>query len=340
MMDCVFVPYTAHGHVNPMLPVVGELVARGHRVRVVLSGTRFEDVVRRTGAEPVVSPPDHVVRVAPTARPPEIAAWIRNRTHRRLAWSAAARRCEREFAAARPDLVIADPMVPWARRLARRHALPVVTFWTTHAGTAAGSGPALVNALPELQPRAHRFSFVGPLIAPVTTEDCPAPDGPTLLVSPGTVFARTPEFFRRIARAFSGTEWTVLIATSHTPPSALGPLPDNVIARRWLPQRQLLPRVDAFLTHGGMNSVQEALAHGARMLVAPRSREQRATARRLAELGLAHVWDPATSLVPGVERLLRDGRVLANTTSMRSRLATYPAASLAADALQAANGKC
>lgn len=339
MMDCVFVPYTAHGHVNPMLPVVAELASRGHRVRVILSGTRFEDVVRRTGAEPVVSRPDHVVRVAPTARPPEIAAWIRNRTRRRVAWSAAARRCEREFAA-RPDLVIADPMVPWARRLARRHALPVVAFWTTHAGTAARSGPALVNALPELQPRAHRFSFVGPLIAPATTEDWSAPDGPTLLVSPGTVFARTPEFFRRIARAFTGTEWTVLIATSHTQPSALGSLPANVIARPWLPQRQLLPRVDAFLTHGGMNSVQEALAQGARMLVTPRSREQRATARRLAGLGLAHVWDPATSLVPAVERLLRDGRVLAKTTSMRSRLATYPAASLAADVLQDANGKC
>lgn len=344
MVDCVFVPYMAQGHVNPALPVIAELVARGDRVRVVLSGRRFEDAVRRLGAEPVVSPPGHVVRVAATRGPREVAAWIGDRTRRRAAWSAAARRCEREFTERRPDLVVCDPMAPWGGRLARRLGLPVVRFWTTYARTAVDDGLAVVNTLPELQPRAHRFDgrfrFAGPLLAPIGQECPPGHDRPALLVSLGTVFARTPEFFVEIARAFAATDWTVLMATSHTPPSALGPLPANVIARRWVPQRSLLAQVDVFLTHGGMNSVQEALVQGVRMLVAPRNREQRHTARRLVELGLAHIWDPVTSLSLAVDRLLGDRRLQANTLRMRSRLEDHPAASIAADAIHDANRTC
>ncbi|MFI1017861.1 macrolide family glycosyltransferase [Streptomyces sp. NPDC020965] len=45
-----FFNYPAHGHVNPTLPVVAELVARGHRVTYVVA-SHFADVVAATGAE-------------------------------------------------------------------------------------------------------------------------------------------------------------------------------------------------------------------------------------------------------------------------------------------------
>lgn len=45
-----FFNYPAHGHVNPTLPVVAELVGRGHRVTYVVA-SHFADVVAATGAE-------------------------------------------------------------------------------------------------------------------------------------------------------------------------------------------------------------------------------------------------------------------------------------------------
>lgn len=45
-----FFNYPAHGHVNPTLPVVAELVNRGHRVTYAVA-SHFADVVAATGAE-------------------------------------------------------------------------------------------------------------------------------------------------------------------------------------------------------------------------------------------------------------------------------------------------
>ncbi|MGH3973302.1 MAG: hypothetical protein ACRDS9_08250 [Pseudonocardiaceae bacterium] len=43
----------AHGHLNPSLPVITELVARGHRVSYVVPES-FAQIVASTGAVPVV----------------------------------------------------------------------------------------------------------------------------------------------------------------------------------------------------------------------------------------------------------------------------------------------
>ena len=54
-------------------------------------------------------------------------------------------------------------------------------------------------------------------------------------------------------------------------PEALGPVPDNVILRPWVPQLEMLARADVFGTHGGMNSTMEALASAVPLVVVPSS---------------------------------------------------------------------
>ncbi len=60
MAAFLFCTKPAHGHVNPLLPLARELVARGHRV-TWYTGTAFAEAVRATGAEhaPVKRPPDY-----------------------------------------------------------------------------------------------------------------------------------------------------------------------------------------------------------------------------------------------------------------------------------------
>lgn len=339
MAGFVFVPYSAHGHVNPMLPVIAELVARGERVRVVAGG-RFARQVTSLGASAMVPRVEHQVRVPARWRAADLADRARLRMRRRMAWRAAAEMCAEDFAADRPDLLVVDPMAPWSGRLARRLDIAAVRFWTTHARSPHRAGLSLVNSLPEFQPGRHRFGadfqFVGPLVAPdlVEHDDLlwrPEPGRPVLMVSPGTVFARRDEFFAVVVREFGDTEWLVLIATGHTPVSALGDLPANIVARSWLPQRRLLAHASVLLTHGGMNSVQEALVHGVPMLLAPRSREQQRTTTRVVQLGLGRRF---TRLVySDAQELAADPAVRAAHEVMSDRARSRRGARLAADQL-------
>ena len=50
-----FVSMPAHGHINPTLPLVAELVGRGHRVSYA-TGASMLEAVRSAGAEPVEAP--------------------------------------------------------------------------------------------------------------------------------------------------------------------------------------------------------------------------------------------------------------------------------------------
>ncbi|MET0297177.1 MAG: glycosyltransferase, partial [Microbacterium sp.] len=55
MSDLVFASVPIHGHVAPLLPLARHFVDRGDRVRF-LTGSRFADAVRATGAEHVRLP--------------------------------------------------------------------------------------------------------------------------------------------------------------------------------------------------------------------------------------------------------------------------------------------
>ncbi|MBC9726298.1 nucleotide disphospho-sugar-binding domain-containing protein [Streptomyces sp. TRM68367] len=217
----------------------------------------------------------------------------------------------------------------------------------------AGAARALVNTVPELQPAREsfdeRFHFVGPLrrepagtggSAAGYADDLPwdrIEREPSLYVSTGTMFTRGPEFFRKIADAFASSRWLVVLATSHTDPADLGPLPDNVIARSYVPQSAVLARCDAFLSHGGMNSALEGLALGKPMVLVPRAADQRETARRLAETG-AGVVVPAESegarFVAAVDEVTTDENVRRRLDELSARMRQVDGPTAAAEVLE------
>lgn len=58
----LFVPFPSHGHVNPALPIMAELAARGERVHVVV-GREFAEAASDVGATPILLPRDFEVYV-------------------------------------------------------------------------------------------------------------------------------------------------------------------------------------------------------------------------------------------------------------------------------------
>ncbi|HEY9378200.1 MAG TPA: nucleotide disphospho-sugar-binding domain-containing protein, partial [Jiangellaceae bacterium] len=61
-------------------------------------------------------------------------------------------------------------------------------------------------------------------------------------------------------------------------PAVLGPQPDNVVVRLYVPQAELLPHCQAVVTHGGSGTMLGALAQGLPLLVVPQGADQYANA--------------------------------------------------------------
>ena len=109
-------------------------------------------------------------------------------------------------------------------------------------------------------------------------------------------------FFRRCVEAFRGTGVRVVMSIGNSArPGCLGTLPPTITVRRNVPQLEVLSRASLFVTHGGMNSVNEALYYGVPMVVVPMGNDQPTVARRVAELGLGEALD-ARSATPAALR--------------------------------------
>jgi MGT family glycosyltransferase len=133
------------------------------------------------------------------------------------------------------------------------------------------------------------FVFVGPSIPPARDAATDFPferlDGrPLVYVSLGTTFHNAPEFYRASFEALGGGPWQVVLSTGGAPP-ALGAVPENFLVRRFVPQLALLERANAFVTHGGMNSANEALYFGVPLVVVPQRGDQYMVGARVAQLG-------------------------------------------------------
>jgi MGT family glycosyltransferase len=110
------------------------------------------------------------------------------------------------------------------------------------------------------------FHFVGPSINSNARETADFPwhllqDGRLLIyISLGTIYHNKADFYQMVFATFADHPGQfVLSAGRMTDIAALGPIPDNFIVHNFVPQLELLPRVDAFITHGGMNSINEGL---------------------------------------------------------------------------------
>lgn len=113
-------------------------------------------------------------------------------------------------------------------------------------------------------------------------------DRPLVYASLGTVFHRIPGRLEAILEGLARVECSVVVSVgADTPPDRFPPQPPHVRLAAHVPQPLLLECCDLFVTHGGMNSVREALAAGVPMVVAPVVMDHPYNAARCAALGVA-----------------------------------------------------
>lgn len=98
---------------------------------------------------------------------------------------------------------------------------------------------------------------------------------PVIYMSLGSQIYFQPRMFRTVVDAVRGRPVQLVISVGDLLSTGLlGELPANVVAVPYAPQLQLLERAAVMVTHGGANSVMEALTFGVPLLITPICNDQ------------------------------------------------------------------
>lgn len=191
--------------------------------------------------------------------------------------------------------------------------------------------------------------YVGSLARSRVADETPFPwnrlDGRKLIyASLGTVPRATKantRVYRTIAEACAGLEAQLVIAFGKWSERApnwrelVGELPGDPLIVDFAPQLLLLQRADLMVTHGGQNTVLEAIHAGVPMVVLPWGADQPALAARIDHAGIGlrdsfHRPDP-NRLRAKIRRVLSDSSFRQRMTAVQAAVVSAGGASYAAD---------
>ena len=195
-------------------------------------------------------------------------------------------------------------------------------------------GCNLVYTLRDFQPFSRqfpedRFHFLGPSVYDRREAAFPPLPRPVICISLGTILKGADTFFRTCIDAFREEAVTVVLSVGREYDiRRLGTLPENFHVRDHIPQITVLKQSSLFITHGGMNSVSEAMAEGVPMIVLPFVSDQPVNARQVARLGLGKVLDPKTltsaQLRSTALSILSDSNIQTRVQAMKAQVTQSP----------------
>jgi len=192
----------------------------------------------------------------------------------------------------------------------------------------------LVYTLRSFQPSAEdfpeeQFHYIGPSVYDRKEEDFPILPKGVICISLGTILKGAEKFFRVCVDAFQNENVTVVMSVGRRFDIAkLGKIPENFIVKNQIPQVSVLKQARAFITHGGMNSVSEAMVHGVPMVVIPFVSDQPVNARQVEKMGLGKVLDyksiTADALRDAAFAIMENQQIRENLQKIQNEIATAP----------------
>ena len=335
MSKIVFFCIPAHGHTNPTLGVVRELVSRGHQVWYY-SYNIMREKIESAGAtfvscddydmEQKLTPKDSV-RVGK-----DLAFSTKILVDTTLALDDKV--CE-DMKRLKPDCIVADSMAVWGKAIAIKLGIPFVSSTTTFAFNQYSakimkqgigelvrmliSMPKIIKNIKRLQDKGYpiksvldiiqnddnthtivytssdfqpcadtfsdKYVFVGPSIRPATDKIVKTKEK-LIYISMGTVNNDMMPLYKTCITTLADTEYQVIISVGNLVSiNEFGKMPENISVYEHVDQIAVLQAADIFLSHCGMNSVNESLYFGVPLLMLPQTAEQGGVAERVHQLG-------------------------------------------------------
>lgn len=147
----------------------------------------------------------------------------------------------------------------------------------------------IVYTSKEFQPMVETFSnkyyFVGPSVVNDVYKKT-LNNRKQIYISLGTVNNQNHNFYRNCINAFKNCEIDVVMSVGKdTDIKSLGHIPNNFCVKNSVRQIEVLQNTDVFITHCGMNSVNESLYYGVPMVLFPQQSEQKMVGQRVSDLG-------------------------------------------------------
>ncbi len=212
----------------------------------------------------------------------------------------------------------------------------------------ATAGPQLLLNYPERlhDPARTRLlpphTFLGSAVRDETPDagvtawlDGPDPR-PIVYVSFGSFLSARHDVLARVVAALRPLDVRVALTTGSADTGGWGTLPGHWLVREHLPQVAVLDRAALAVTHGGNNSVTEALNRGVPLLVLPFSTDQFAAAAAVEGAALGIGLDPNTATVAALRSAITgvlQGAAPAAARELGSALRARPGRDVARDAL-------
>jgi MGT family glycosyltransferase len=170
-------------------------------------------------------------------------------------------------------------------------------------------------------------------------------EGPLVYLSLGSLGSADVSLMEKLVAELADSPYRVIV--SKGPQADEYELADNMVGEEFLPQTSILPQVDLVITHGGNNTVTEALFFGKPMVALPLFWDQYDNAQRLDETGFGVRLDTyghdGAELTAAIDRLLGDeelgGRLAAISRSLREFEGTRRAADLIEEAIADSAGR-
>lgn len=173
------------------------------------------------------------------------------------------------------------------------------------------AGLNLIYTLKEYQPYIEDFSndlfkFLGPSIYDRNEEFLFVKTRPIIYISLGTIVKGAKVFFKQCIEDFKNEDVDVILSCGNFDIRKLKSVPSNIHIYTRVPQIEVLKIADVFVTHGGMNSVSEALVYGVPMVVIPFASDQFVNAECVEKLGVGKKLDDMHALKSLVSSVMMD----------------------------------
>ncbi|HKF81499.1 MAG TPA: nucleotide disphospho-sugar-binding domain-containing protein [Solirubrobacterales bacterium] len=162
-------------------------------------------------------------------------------------------------------------------------------------------------------------------------------EGSLVYLSLGSLGSADVELMRKLIAELAEAPYRIVV--SKGPQHAELELAENMAGEEFLPQTEVLPKVDLVITHGGNNTVTECLHFGKPMVVLPIFWDQHDNAQRIEETGFGARLDTyrhsGDELTGAIDRLLVDGELRSRLAATSQRLREARGTERAADLIEA-----